>query len=81
MSRKYASGVLTGLAISAVAILLAPVLSRWGRPVAKGAIKGGLVAFQTGRTRLAELSETVEDLVAEAQAELEPERVPEGHAE
>ena len=41
-----------------------------GRPVAKGAVKGGLVAFQTGRTRLAELNESLEDLLAEAQSEL-----------
>ena len=75
MARGYASGVLTGLAISGVTLLLAPALSGWGRSTAKAVIRNGLIAFDTGRTRLAELSEQLEDLLAEAQAELVTERL------
>ena len=73
MAASYKSGVATGVALSAVAILLGPlwrpVLARWGRPVAKEAIKGGLAAYELARLRWAELGEQAEDLVAEAQME------------
>jgi len=44
-------------------------MARWGRPVAKGAIKGSLAAYEVARTRFAELGEMAQDLVAEAQIE------------
>jgi len=79
MPRGYTSGLMTGLALSVGAALLGPLwrpaLTRWGRPVAKAAIKQGLVAFEVGRERLAEFGETVEDVVAEAQVELATERL------
>jgi hypothetical protein len=79
MARGYTSGLMTGLALSLAAALLGPVwrpaVSRWGRPVAKAAIKQGLVAYEIGRERLAEFGETVEDMLAEAQVELATERL------
>jgi hypothetical protein len=73
VERSYRSGLITGVAISIIAAMLTPVwrpaLSRWGRPVAKGAIKQGLDVYDSGRGKLAELSESLEDLVAEAMAE------------
>jgi Protein of unknown function (DUF5132) len=73
MARGYKSGVATGLALSIGAALLAPlwrpVIARWSRPVAKGAIKGSLAAYEVTRTRFAELGEKAQDLVAEAQIE------------
>ncbi|HYZ31253.1 MAG TPA: DUF5132 domain-containing protein [Crenalkalicoccus sp.] len=63
----------TGLAFGLVAALLAPALrpvaSRWGRPLAKGAIKGGLETYETARERIAVLGEQLEDLIVEAQVE------------
>ena len=44
------------------------------KPVAKGALKAGVMAFERGRETLAELGEVVEDIVAETQAELREER-------
>ncbi|MBV8095331.1 MAG: DUF5132 domain-containing protein [Acetobacteraceae bacterium] len=74
MARNYASGLVTGVAISlAVALftpLWRPALYRWGRPLAKGAVKQGLIAYELGRERVAEMGEAVSDLVAEAQVEL-----------
>ena len=75
MARGYTSGLLTGLALSAVGLLFAPLLSGWGRGAAKTAIKGGLVAYHSGRTRIAELGEQLEDLIAEAQVELATEQL------
>jgi uncharacterized protein DUF5132 len=82
MARGYKSGLATGLMLSAGAALFAPVLqpllARWGRPVAKGAVKGGLAAYEVGRGRLAELGEKTQDLLAEAQIERATARVREG---
>jgi gas vesicle protein len=71
----YRGGVVTGVALGIAAVLFAPALSRWGRPLAKQAIKGGLDAYESARDRLATLREQLEDLAAEAQFErLEAER-------
>jgi hypothetical protein len=84
MARAYASGVVTGLAIGLVAAVFAPLwrpaLSRYGRPVVKATIKQGISAYEIGRERLAELSETLSDLAAEAQVELATENMAEGGA-
>ncbi len=79
MARGYTSGLMTGLALSVLAAFLGPLwrpaASRYGRPAAKAAIKQGLVAFEVGRERLAELGETVEDMLAEAKVELATDRM------
>lgn len=78
MARGYAGGVATGVAISIAAALFSPVwmpvLARWGRPAAKAAIKGGVIAYVAGRERVAELGESMSDLLAEAQVELATEQ-------
>jgi hypothetical protein len=83
MARAYASGFLTGVAISLGAALLAPIwrpaLSRYGRPAVKATIKQGMTAYEITRVRLAELSEALADIAAEAQMELAAEQ-PEGDA-
>lgn len=64
----------TGLLVGVGAILLAPVVIPAAaavlRPVAKAAIKGGFVLFQKGRETIAETVEMIEDIAAEARAEL-----------
>lgn len=66
--------VVTGLAIGIGAAVLAPavlpVLAGVAKPVAKAAIKGGLVLFEKGKETFAEVGEVVEDLVAEVKAEI-----------
>lgn len=78
MPRSYRSGVVTGIAISLGAMLLSPILrpamARWGRPAMKAVVKSGLVAYATGRERVAEIGETVSDIMAEAQFELAAEQ-------
>lgn len=66
--------VVTGLAIGIGAAVLAPkvlpILAEAIRPLAKGAIKGGLLCIEKGKEVAAELTEVTEDIWAEAQAEL-----------
>ncbi len=64
------TGLVVGVATLALAPILLPTLARVGRPVVKAAIKGAILAYQTGRETLAELAEVAEDLLAEARAEL-----------
>lgn len=66
--------VVTGLAIGIGAAVLAPlvipVVASVAKPVAKAAIKGGLILYERGKETFAELGEVVEDLAAEAKAEM-----------
>jgi Protein of unknown function (DUF5132) len=66
--------IVTGLAIgigsAIIAPLVVPALSKAAKPLAKAAIKGGLVLFETSKEKLAEAHELVDDLLAEARAEL-----------
>jgi hypothetical protein len=66
--------IVTGLAIgigsAIIAPLVVPALSKAAKPFAKAAIKGGLVLFETSKEKLAVAHELVDDLLAEARAEL-----------
>ena len=63
----------TALAIGAGAVLLAPIILPFVagilRPVAKTAIKGGLIAYEKAKVLTTEAIESLEDLAAEAKAE------------
>ena len=63
-----------------VALLVAPVvipcIAAAARPVAKEIIKAGLMLYETGRQTVAEVSEVVEDLAAEAKSEVQAELTP-----
>ena len=57
------------------AIVLLPVLvpvaaGKLGKPLAKATIKGGIVLYEKGKGVIAEVGETLEDIVAEAKAEM-----------
>jgi Protein of unknown function (DUF5132) len=71
----FKNGLGSGLAIAVGVAVLGPVviptLARGLKPVVKGAIKGGIVAYGWGRESVAERREYVEDSFAEAQAEME----------
>jgi hypothetical protein len=67
----FKSNIITGLAAGVGATLLAPVLLRLIRPATKAAIKGSVLLYEKGRESFAELSETVDDLVAEVKSEME----------
>jgi hypothetical protein len=71
----FKNGLGGGLAVAVgVAVLgpiIMPTLARGLKPVVKGAIKGGIVAYGWGRESLAEMREYMEDTYTEAQAEME----------
>jgi len=80
----FKSNIVTGLAAGIGATLLAPVvlpfLGRIAKPLTKSAIKAGINLYEKGVESFAELSETVDDLVAEAKVELEGQAAPAGAA-
>jgi len=84
MAQGYKSGIATGVILSLGAALLRPLwrpaLARWGRPAAKGTVKGGLAAYEVARERLAEWGEKAQDIVAEVQVERAAERLRDGEA-
>jgi hypothetical protein len=66
------------IAIGAGVVLLAPVvipvIAGILKPVTKAVIKGGLLAYDGVKVAIAETRETVEDLAAEAKAEISQEQ-------
>jgi hypothetical protein len=62
-------GLGTGLVAAIGVAVLAPVLAPALRSTAKFAIRGGLMAYDYGRQKAAELGDMAGDLAAEARAE------------
>ena len=80
MAENLKGNIVTGLAAGVGATLLAPIilpiLANIIKPLTKGTIKAGILFYEKGLESFAELSETVEDLVAEAKLEMEAEAAP-----
>lgn len=64
-------GFVMGLAAALITPVAATALLTVGRPAARAAVKTGLILLERGRETLAEVGEVMEDLVAEAKAEME----------
>lgn len=66
-----------GFALGVGVALLAPVavgvLATVGRPLLKSALKTGLLMYEKGMEKAAELGETLDDMVAEVRAEVDEE--------
>jgi hypothetical protein len=71
--RSLLIGAVAGLAAAGLVKYLGPAFSGAGRPMLKGLIKKGLTTYESSREAFAQARELVEDLVAEARAELEAE--------
>jgi galactitol-specific phosphotransferase system IIC component len=69
------TGLLVGLGAMVLAPVVLPVLGAVAKPVAKAAIKGGLILAEKVKVTVAEVKETMEDITAEAKAELAPKGV------
>lgn len=63
-------GIGIGIAVASAARRIAPAFRGVGRPLAKAAVKSTLILMDRSRLRLAELKESVDDMAAEARAEL-----------
>jgi galactitol-specific phosphotransferase system IIC component len=68
------SGILIGIGAAVVAPVVLPILASIAKPVAKAAVKGGIMMYEKGKEVVAETGEMIEDIVAEAKAELAEEQ-------
>lgn len=59
-----------GIGAALAARAFGPALGRWTRPVVRGVVKQGIILGQGAQIRAAGLREDLEDLVAEARAEV-----------
>jgi hypothetical protein len=66
-----------GIAAIVLLPVIVPVAAGVVKPMAKAAIKGGIVIYEKGKGVIAEVGETLEDLVSEAKAELSEAEMPE----
>lgn len=64
----------TNLAVGAGVVLLAPVVlpivGSIAKPIVKGVVKGALVTYEGAKVAIAECKESLEDITAEAKAEI-----------
>ena len=67
---KMGGSLVVGAGVMFLAPIVVPVLASALKPIAKAAIKGGLLAYGKVKESVAETMETVEDLAVEAKAEL-----------
>ncbi|HIK57075.1 MAG TPA: DUF5132 domain-containing protein [Synechococcales cyanobacterium M55_K2018_004] len=63
-----------GIAAIVLLPVLVPVAGGVMKPLAKAAVKGGIVLYEKGKGIIAEVGESLEDIIAEARAELAEER-------
>ncbi|MEW6248603.1 MAG: DUF5132 domain-containing protein [Nitrospirota bacterium] len=64
------STILVGVAAAIVAPTVLPALASGFRPLAKAAVKGGLMIYDAVKETVAEAGEQLNDLVAEARSEM-----------
>lgn len=67
---KLGTGVAIGLGALILAPAVVPAVAAMLKPLAKAAIKSGFIIYEKGREVLAETREVIEDLAAEARAEI-----------
>ena len=72
---KIGGSFAIGIGAAFLAPIVVPAIAGIIRPVAKAAIKGGMLAYEKVRVAGAETIENFEDLVAEAKAEIYEEQV------
>jgi hypothetical protein len=63
-------GLAAGVGAIVLTPLLIPAVAKVGKPLAKAALKGGIVAYEKSRSTFAEAGEAIEDMIAEVKAEL-----------
>jgi hypothetical protein len=73
-------GIAIGLGVAILAPVAIAVLSGAARPIARAALKSGILLYEKGREKVAEFEETLDDLTAEARAEMEQAYVATGSA-
>jgi hypothetical protein len=77
---KIGTGLAIGLGVLILAPVIAPAVGAVVRPMAKASIKSAMILFEKARELIAEATESLEDLAAEAQAEIAQQRQQESSA-
>jgi hypothetical protein len=67
---KTGSAIAIGAGVVLLAPIVIPVVASVMKPLAKAVIKGGLLAYENVKIAIAETSETIEDIAAEARSEI-----------
>jgi hypothetical protein len=70
LSGVSASSIAVGAGVVLLAPVVIPIVGSILKPLAKAAIKGGILAYEGAKVSVAEAKETIEDLTAEAKAEI-----------
>jgi hypothetical protein len=73
-------GIAIGIGVAVLAPVAIAVLSGAARPATRAALKSGILLYEKGREKVAEFGEIIEDLTAEARAEMEQSHVAAGGA-
>jgi membrane protein implicated in regulation of membrane protease activity len=63
--------LLIGAGLAVLAPVAVAALAGVARPVARAALRSGMLAYDKGREAVAEMGEVVEDLVAEVRVEMD----------
>ncbi|MGC9967280.1 MAG: DUF5132 domain-containing protein [Syntrophobacteraceae bacterium] len=77
---KLGTGLAIGLGVLILAPVVAPAVAAVVRPMAKASIKSVMILFEKATELIAETKESLEDLAAEAHAELAQQRQQEASA-
>jgi len=64
------SGLAIGIGAAVLGPIVIPAVANALKPVTKAAIKSGILLYEKGKETFAEVSEVVEDMVAEVKAEM-----------
>lgn len=71
MKNKAGLAIAAGIGVAVLAPVLLPIIAGAARPLARAAIKTGIIMYEKGREAAAEVGEVFDDLVAEARAEIQ----------
>jgi len=71
LKNKTTLMIVAGVGIAVLAPVLVPIIAGAARPLARAAIKTGIIMFEKGREAAAEVGEVFDDLVAEARADMQ----------
>jgi len=71
LTSSWVPSVLVGVGVALVAPIVVPALAGSMRPLAKAVMKGGMLVYDKGAEVIAEASEQLSDMIAEARSELD----------
>jgi hypothetical protein len=71
LTSSWVPSVLVGVGVALVAPIVVPALAGSMRPLAMAVVKGGMMVYDKGAEVIAEASEQLSDMVAEARSELD----------